>query len=175
MEQAGSLKSLAERMQEKAEQERIQTEKLFASELENLRRSLQTSSKNALATMENAITTEIADATERLSRHCQTLNLAYGRAWVRTAITAMAALLGLMLGGWMLMEGAVYWLAGYRQELAQVKVELREQRETMENIKTKTWDLTLRESENGRFIVLPAGMKYATGWTVGDRQAIKLE
>ena len=55
MEQAGSLKSLAERMREKPEQERIETEKIFVEQLQTLKDNLQASSQNALRTMSDAM------------------------------------------------------------------------------------------------------------------------
>ncbi len=175
MEQDGHLKSLAERMREKAEQERIETEKVFSEQLQTLKSNLLTLSQNAVCTMSDAMAQEIACAAEKLGQHYRVLSIAYGKAWMRTAITATAILFGLIVGGWGLMKGADYWLETYRLELAQVKTELQDQRQTLEKLKSEAWGLTLHEDENGRFIIIPVGTKINPTWTRGKNQAIRLE
>ena len=180
MEQDGHLKSLADRMREKAEQERIQTESVYKEQLQTLSDSLRESSKNALRTMSDAITADIETATARLSQHYRTLSVAYGRAWMRAAITAFAMMLGLTAGGWVLMKGAAYWLDAHRQELALVKADLSDHRQALETMKpererAETWGLRFYEDKNGQFIIVPVGMNINTTWTQGENQAIKLE
>ena len=51
---------------------------------------------------------------------------------------------------------------------------IRTQNKTIQNLKDQTFGIELREWENGRFITLPKNQKIKTGWTVGERQAIKL-
>ena len=51
---------------------------------------------------------------------------------------------------------------------------IRTQNKTIQNLKDQTFGIDLREWENGRFITLPKNQKIKTGWTVGERQAIKL-
>ena len=51
---------------------------------------------------------------------------------------------------------------------------IRTQNKTIQNLKDQTFGIGLREWENGRFITLPKNQKIKTGWTVGERQAIKL-
>ena len=180
MEQDGHLKSLAERIRDKAEQERMRTENVFKEQLRTLSDSLRESSTNALHTMSDAITADIETATASLSQHYRTLSKAYGRAWVRTAITAFAMMLGLTAGGWVLMKGAAYWLDTHRQELAQVKADLRVHRQALatmkpERARAETWGLSFHEDKNGQFIIIPVGMKINTTWTRGENQTIKLE
>lgn len=175
MEQDGHLKNLAERLKEKAEQERIETEKVFTEQLQTLSSNLLASSQNALRTTMDAMAGELTTATTNLRQHYQTLSMAYGRAWLRTAITALAVFLGMLIGGWGLVAWATYRLRSHRTELSRLKAECNQQHETLEALKAGTWGLSLRESEKGRFIVLPDGTKAVTGWTWGDKSTIKLE
>ncbi|MGK3550353.1 hypothetical protein ACSLOE_30955, partial [Escherichia coli] len=42
---------------------------------------------------------------------------------------------------------------------------LREQKESLEKLNAKTWGVRYHEDSNGRFLVLPKGMKAETNWT----------
>ncbi len=77
MEQTGSLKTLAERMKEKAEQERVETEKIFTEQLQTLKDSLQASSQNALRTMSDAMGQEITGAAKSLEQKYKVLSMAF--------------------------------------------------------------------------------------------------
>lgn len=176
MERDGHLKSLAERMKKKAEQERMQAEEIFNERLRSLSASLTASSQNALTTMSDAMEREITDAAGKLSQHYRTLSIAYGKAWIRTAIMALAALIGLTVGGWTLAKAGAWNLGRYRTELTQLKRDCQERRETLATLKSETWDLELQTLKNGRFRVFPFGKKPDSQiWTVDGRSAIKME
>jgi hypothetical protein len=167
---------LAKRLKDKAEQERIETEKLFADELETLRSSLQASSKNALATMESVIAKDITAATTNLTQHFRLLSLAYGRSWIRTGLLGLALMLGITFGGWSLAAWMDYRLSSYRTDLAQLKQDCQERQRTLAALKSETWNLELLEDKDGRFIVLPPGVKpNPQFWNIGMKKAIKLE
>jgi hypothetical protein len=169
MEQAGSLKNLAERMREKAEQERIETEKVFSEQLQTLKDNLQASSQNALRTMSDAMGQEIMGAAEKLRQQYQVLSLAFGRKWIGLAILGVALCLGMAVGGWALTGAWAWRLAGYQTDLELAK-------QALANLKGEMWNLELRELPNGRFIVFPPGKKSdGQTWKVGDRDAIRME
>jgi hypothetical protein len=167
-------------MREKAEQERIETEKVFNEQLQTLKDNLQASSQNALRTMSDAMGQEITGAAERLSRQYKVLNLAFGRKWIVLASLGTALCLGMLAGGWALAKAGAWRLAAYRSELTQLKQDchaLRRELEVMrpERVRAETWGLEFQEDKDGRFIVVPTGTKIVTGWMVGKQQAIKLE
>ncbi|MDY0306177.1 MAG: hypothetical protein RBR18_07055, partial [Desulfovibrionaceae bacterium] len=58
---------------------------------------------------------------------------------------------------------------------AQWETHLEELRNDANRIEKNTWGLKLVEDRQGRFIVLPEGTTAVTGWTVGDRHALRLE
>ena len=176
MEQSGGLKTLAERLKDKTEQERVETEKLFADELKNLRSSLQASSKNALATMENAIAKDIGVATANLSQHFRLLSLAYGWNWLKATLLGLGLMFGMTLGGWGLAAWMDYRLASYREELATLRQECQDQKAELIALRSETWNLELLKDKDGRFIVLPPGVKpNPQFWNIGTKKAIKLE
>ncbi|MDO1920893.1 mobilization protein, partial [Escherichia coli] len=53
---------------------------------------------------------------------------------------------------------------------------LREQKESLEKLNAKTWGVRYHEDSNGRFLVLPKGMKAETNWTKdnGKLNAVRL-
>ena len=180
MEQIGNLKTLAERMKEKAEQERIETEKIFREQLQTLKDNLQASSQNALRTMSDAMAQEITSAAERLSGQYRVLSMSFGKRWIALTILGVALCLGMAIGGWALAEYGASNLEVYRSELARLKQDCQTQRRELEEMrperaKAETWGLSFFESENGQFIMIPVGMEIKTGWTRGENQLIKLE
>ncbi|EBM4473738.1 hypothetical protein H0537_004395 [Salmonella enterica] len=70
--------------------------------------------------------------------------------------------------------GGVLWLLSWK--IAANLDEIAEQNATLEKLNAKTWGVTYLEDSNGRFLVLPKGMKAEAGWTVanGKRNAVKL-
>ncbi|KAA5863174.1 mobilization protein, partial [Klebsiella pneumoniae] len=68
----------------------------------------------------------------------------------------------------------VLWYQGNR--IAANLAEIRQQRDTLSKLHMQTWGVTYLENRNGRFLVLPEGMKAETGRTVDNktRNAVKL-
>ncbi|MCN2362240.1 mobilization protein, partial [Escherichia coli] len=50
------------------------------------------------------------------------------------------------------------------------------QNENLEKLNAKTWGVRYHEGSNGRFLVLPEGMKAETNWTMenGKQNAVRL-
>ena len=176
MEQTGSLKTLAERMKEKAEQERIETEKIFTEQLQTLKDNLQASSQNALRTMSDAMAQEIMSAAESLSEQYRVLSMSFGKRWIGLASLGAALCLGMAIGGWALTEAWAWRLTGYQADLELLKQACQVQQQTLSNLKSQTWGLELMEDSDGRFILLPPGMRLNQKmWMKSLRNAIKLE
>ena len=62
------------------------------------------------------------------------------------------------------------------EELKSLKASIQAEEATLAKMKSKTWGLSLHEDTNGRFIVLPKGIRVDTEqtWTVGKNAAIRL-
>ena len=55
-----------------------------------------------------------------------------------------------------------------------VSLTIREQENTLAKLEAKTWGVTFVNGENGKFLVLPDGVKGENTWTVGDKNAVRL-
>ena len=177
MEQDGHLKTLAERMREKAEQERIETEKVFTEQLQTLKNNLQESSTNAVRTMSDATAQEITNAAAKLNQHYRLLSMAFAKKWIGSTVLGIFLCLGMLLGGWSWVELLIWKAEKQQAELTRLETTCQELKNTLDTLKANTWGITLQESSNGRFIVLPPGTTTDTAqlWNVGNRKAIRLE
>ena len=187
MERDGHLKTLAERMKEKAEQERMQTEAIFTEQLQTLKNSLQESSQNALRTMSDAMAQEITNAAENLNQRYRLLSMAFAKKWIVLASLGAALCLGMLAGGWALAKAGAWNLEKYRSELAQLKQDCQTQRDeqeqtakvveilnrTLTTLMDKTSGVFLMERDGSRFLVAPMGSE--SGHIFKGRPAIKLK
>ena len=187
MEQDGHLKTLAERMREKAEQERIQTEKVFTEQLQALSSSLQASSQNALRTMSDAMAQEITNAAEKLNQHYRLLSMAFGKQWLVMTALGIAFCQGILLTGWLLTELGERRLNRHRNEMAQLEQRYQMQldelqtaqeavdmlNKTFETLMDKTSGVILAEIDGNRYLTAPEGSE--TGYMFSNRPAIKLK
>ena len=48
------------------------------------------------------------------------------------------------------------------------------QHQTIEHLEETTWGITLRENDQGRFIILPEDQMINTTWSIGKQKAIRL-
>ncbi|MBX8892491.1 mobilization protein, partial [Enterobacter kobei] len=62
------------------------------------------------------------------------------------------------------------------QQITDNYTTLRQQEDALAKMSAKTWGVSYQSDSNGRFLVLPKGVKAETGWTVdsGKRNAVKL-
>lgn len=171
----GSLKNMTESLREKTTQDRQQMEKIVSEELTNLQRNLSDATRSALNTIRADMDKEIRAARETAKGQMNVLSGSFCRRWLMTALTALAALLGLTLGGWGLTALAGHHIKGLRSEIGQ----LNQRKEALESatrqLQAQTWGLSLRETPEGRFIILPPGTSLKPGWTMGQNQAVKVE
>ncbi|ELX2480713.1 mobilization protein [Salmonella enterica] len=103
--------------------------------------------------------------TEAMQSHRESVMRLATRRWLSVLMTS------LLLAG---ACGGVQWLLSWK--IAANLDEIAAQNATLEKLNAKTWGVTYLEDSNGRFLVLPKGMKAEAGWTVanGKRNAVKL-
>lgn len=135
--------------------------------------------KAAFSKHENVVKSELNASAKRIndaiSAHEQGMNAAMqsnrlsvlrmvGRTWL--TITMVSGLLFASLSG-------VLW---YGEPDSGELAEIRQQRDTLSKLQMQTWGVTYLENRNGRFLVLPEGMKAETGRKVDNktRNAVKL-
>ncbi|MBJ4792016.1 mobilization protein, partial [Salmonella enterica subsp. enterica serovar Goldcoast] len=83
------------------------------------------------------------------------------------ALTALSVTGGIFLGCW----GLIQW---QESRIAKNILTIREQENTLAKLEAKTWGVTFVNGENGKFLVLPDGVKGENTWTVGDKNAVRL-
>jgi hypothetical protein len=162
-------------MKEKAEQERQQIESIVSDELANLRQNLNSATQNALDTIKSDMEAAIMNSRETLKDQTATLNLAFGKRWLMVSLIALAATIGVTLGSWSLVKLMEWKITTLYQEISQLQEQQSRQQTAAKQLEAKTWGLELLDSPEGRFIILQPKTQARTGWTQGNRQAIKVE
>ena len=176
MQPTGNLANLAERMKEKAEQERQQIENIVSAELTTLRRSLNDATKNALSTIKKDMEREITNARDTLSEQAKTLSLTFAQRWLTASLMALAVLFGLAMGSLGLAKLAERKALSLHREISQLQQHQARLETTVKQLQDQTWGLDLVEQPDGRFIILPPKATAKTGFTHNKtRQAIKVE
>lgn len=170
-----SLKTLAEKMKARTERERQELEELTEQQFETLKMNLTALSKNALTTTEGVILSQLANLEKQLKTRSQLMSRTFGRRLLQGSLLGLAMILGLSFGCWGLMRWETNSILTLKQEREQLRSHIIILERTASQLEAKTWGLELSETEKGRFIILPPQTTPETGWTVGTRQAIKLE
>jgi hypothetical protein len=192
MSNHSNAQSLAATLAEKREQDRKQIEALTRNELERLAENLRRQSSAALGSTLNAIESELNERLDeiRLRIEEQSMPLEANlralrgvamqlqglalKSWIKPVATALSLLLGIFCGSWAL---TLWFSSGIRDQMeirADLARQIREQEDTLARIEARTWGVTFLEDKNGRFLILPPGVKPVTGWTVGKKNAVKL-
>ncbi|OJR41559.1 MbeB family mobilization protein [Escherichia coli] len=127
-----------------------------------------TSVKKQLDTLSTTVSMQFSTTEAELSRQQKKLlwRVIKGRI-LFPALTALSVTGGIFLGCWGLME----W---QESKIAKNILTIREQENTLAKLEAKTWGVTFVNGENGKFLVLPDGVKGENTWTVGDKNAVKL-
>ncbi|WP_230887283.1 MbeD family mobilization/exclusion protein [Escherichia coli] len=128
-----------------------------------------TSVKKQLDTLSTTVSMQFSTTEAELSRQQKKLlwRVIKGRI-LFPALTALSVTGGIFLGCWGLME----W---QESKIAKNILTIREQENTLAKLEAKTWGVTFVNGENGKFLVLPDGVKGENTWTVGDKNAVMNE
>lgn len=113
----------------------------------------------------DAISAHEKGMTEAMQSNRLSVMRMVGRTWL--TITLVSGLLFASLSG-------VLWYQG--SLIASNLAEIDRQNAALSKLNAKTWGVTYQEDSNGRFLVLPKGMKAEADWTAenGKRNAVKL-
>uniref|UniRef100_UPI00398C2BE2 mobilization protein n=1 Tax=Salmonella enterica TaxID=28901 RepID=UPI00398C2BE2 len=121
-----------------------------------------------LDTLSTTVSTKLSTKEAELSRQQKNLlwQVIKGRV-LFPALTALSVTGGIFLGCW----GLIQW---QESRIAKNILTIREQENTLAKHEAKTWGVTFVNGENGKFLVLPDGVKGENTWTVGDKNAVRL-
>lgn len=171
-----SFLKLATDLEQKSKVQQHDTEQMLKAAFSAHEQSVS----EALSLSERTISAAIDDHNSRLSEslrgHREAMESALqtnrnsvvrmtGRTWLTITMVTV-----LLTGT----SGAVLWWQS--SLIAANLADIAQQRDTLSKLNAKTWGIQLHEDTNGRFLILPAGMKDETGWTFdnGKKNAVKL-
>ena len=170
-----SLANLTERLKSKTEEDRQTAERLIEAEFESLSMNVRASMKNALTTIEAATLKEAEGTARKITSHIRLLNNGFMKHWLMCGLLGLGLICGLALGGWGLAVLGQRHIKTMRQELTALSQQKAALEASLAQLKGQTWGLSLLETPEGRFIVLPPKTTLKTGWTFGKQPAAKLE
>lgn len=164
MQNLGELESLAESLKTQLQEENTKVIATVKREFQSLSANLSELGKEELISMSGD-----------MAKAHKSLQTSWLRTWTLPLASGLAIITGLSLGSWGLAEYLGSRIEASLKELSHLEARLSESREALRELESKTWGISLHRSKEGRFLILPKGMKANTGWAVGKRQAIKLE
>ena len=168
MNRTSSVSDLQARLQERAELERRQAERVVQLELNELSRNLKSIVERELNTIKNDTKT-----------WSQRLSVAALKVWSRPIVMGLLIFLGICVGSW----GLTRWYANQIQNLIErrdaLTLQIEREQTRLDQLLEQTWGVWLHEAEDGaRYVVLPEGtmLDNLNGWpyTVQGQSAVPL-
>lgn len=176
------LGELTSRFQARVAQDREVMEKTVSIELNVLRQSLSESSSDVLNITKDGIRRHgellsqmIWSQLDLVEQEMSSWRKVLAGGLLKSFFWGMGLALGLGIAGLCVLALLNTRLERIQSVTAQWETHLEELRNDANRIEKNTWGLKLVEDRQGRFIVLPEGTTAVTGWTVGDRHALRLE
>ncbi|EOJ9315198.1 MbeB family mobilization protein [Shigella flexneri] len=145
------------------------TEKMLSDEFRKLEESVSKAVTSNETKIKDAIALFTASTEESLKKHREGVKEAMMQH--RKDVLKLAGNTGMMLLGMVIflftVSGGTLWYLG-----GMIQANLEEIRK----LNAKTWGVRYHEGSNGRFLVLPEGMKAETNWTMenGKQNAVRL-
>ena len=152
------------------------TETMLNDEFSRLGESVSEAVTSNETKIKGAIARFTASTEKSLKKHREGVKEAMMQH--RKDVLKLAGNTGMMLLGMVLflftVSGGTLWYLGGRIQ-ANLE-EIRKQNESLEKLNAKTWGVRYHEGSNGRFLVLPEGMKAETNWAMenGKQNAVRL-
>ncbi|EFZ3896921.1 mobilization protein [Shigella flexneri] len=148
------------------------TEKMLSDEFRKLEESVSKAVTSNETKIKDAIALFTASTEESLKKHREGVKEAMMQVLKLAGNTGMM-LLGMVIFLFTVSGGTLWYLGGMIQANLE---EIRKQNESLEKLNAKTWGVRYHEGSNGRFLVLPEGMKAETNWTMenGKQNAVRL-
>ena len=171
-----SLLDMAKDTEQRLKTQASATEQMLRREFSEHERRVSEALRSSEQTISAAIAGHTAGMNAVLESHRLNVYRMVRRKWVSIVITT-----GLLVG----MCGGYLWslnddIQTSQRELKRLSTDIEAQRETLAKLNAKTWGVEFQEGPQGRFLLLPKGMKAdeEETWTLGKgvskRNAVKL-
>jgi len=156
----------------------------LAKELEQKSRAQQHDTgqmlKTAFSEHEAYVRQELNESAKRINGaildHEQSMSHAIGQTTKGMLWTVGRTWLTILMVSVLLLafNGSILWWQG--KQLIANQEALSQQEDALVKLTARTWGVSYQQDSNGRFLVLPKGMRAETSWTVNDgkQNAVKL-
>lgn len=164
-----TVSDLSKTLQVKMQQQRSEIEQILTSELQGLSESLRAGARRELDITAVAIRVQAQQLGAEISEHLgQIRQQEQRRGWKTVAI--LAGILALICASvWATVQYQAWILD---RNLAEKRAEIQAATETL--ARATAWGMTLAESEQGRFIIMPPGLDLEPGYQSGKNRAAKI-
>jgi hypothetical protein len=160
-----SLLTLAQDLEQNSKVQRQSTGEMLKAAFSEHEAYVNQELSESAKRINNAILDHDQKLASAISQNTRGMLKTIGRTWL--IITGVSFLL-------ICTSGSILWWQG--QKILDNYQAISEQKDALTKLNARAWGVTYREDSNGRFLVLPAGMKGDTNWTVNDgaMNAVKL-
>jgi len=152
---------LSPQLRERIGAQRQEIEAQTVSELKKLSVSCQESVQHELSTIVSVMAQQSALVRRSFAR------LLF---WIGSL--SVALLVSLSLGSWGLGQWLTSSIESHLKQRSALQADIAAQQATLRQIEAQTWGVGYQETEQGRFLTLPASSE--TGWKIGDKPAVRL-
>ena len=181
MKNISTLDSLQKHLLQKQKEKREQIESLTKNELEQLGTNLHDAVTHALHTIESDMQKRIGRMNQSLQksldqtgRQIGTLQASLRKIWFKPALVGLSLFLCISSGSLGLMQFLASRIQNKLETLSQLQLQIRQEQQTLQLLRNKSWGVTLLQDKQGKFVVLPLGTDTTTPWNVDGRPALKL-
>ncbi|WP_099064450.1 MbeB family mobilization protein [Serratia sp. BW106] len=157
------LLKLATDLEQKSREQASDTEQMLKRAFSAHERSVSEALTSSGKRISDAIAAHEQDMTAAMQSNRLSVLRMVGRTWLTLMMVSV-----LLMG----FSGSVLWWLG--QKIVSNMETLSQQEDALAKLNAKTWGIEYREGTNGRFLVLPKGMKADPEWKVEKRNAVKL-
>lgn len=160
-----SLLTQAKDFEQKSKEQLQLTEQTLKTAFSGHVKSVNAELNESARQIVSAIRAHEQNMEEAMSRSRQSIITHSMKTWLNVVMTTLFLVAT---------SGAVLWWQGNR--IADNAREITRQQDALQRMNAKTWGVSYQEGQDGRFLVLPAGMAADTNWTMdeGKRHAVKL-
>ncbi|MEX9235449.1 MbeB family mobilization protein [Citrobacter werkmanii] len=160
-----SLLTLAKDLEQKSKAQQQSTGEMLKAAFSEHEQSVRAELSASARRISDAISAHEIGLTNIMNSNQQKVRRMVGRTWL--TLTLVTVLL-------IATSGSVLWWQG--QQIRDNYVNIMEQKDALEKLNARTWGVRYQEDKQGRFLVLPEGVKADTGWTFdnGTKKGIRL-
>ena len=160
-----SLLALAKDLEQQSKAQQQSTGEMLKAAFSEHEKSVKAELSASAKRISDAISAHEQGMTAAMQSNRLSVLRMVGRTWL--TITLVSVLL-------IATSGSILWWQG--QQMLDNYTSIRQQKDALEKLNARTWGVRYQEDNQGRFLVLPEGVKADTNWTFdnGRKNGIRL-